>query len=210
MNVLLIGDSIRMFYSDAVKKELGSDYNVFGPEDNCRFAAFTLNSLRHWLPQFPTPDIIHWNTGLWDTAVLYKEDGCFTPVDVYVDNMRKILRELKKTGAKVIFATTTPVHDDKEFFPGPMPPAHINADIVKYNKAITEAFSDEDIIINDLFEAIYEKRADYLSEDMIHPNEKGIEVLSKAVADAIRSCNAAKNKNVLSVDKTHFEEKTIQ
>ena len=210
MNVLLLGDSIRLFYNDAVKEKLGSDYYVYSPEENCRFAAFTLNSLRHWLPQVPTPDIIHWNIGLWDTAVLYKEDGCFTPVSVYVDNIKKILRELKKTGAKIIFATTPPVHDEKKHLPGPMPPAHSNADIMEYNKAVVDAFSGESIIINDLFGAIYEKRAECISEDMIHPNEKGIAILSKAVADAIKNCGAAENQKIQNISNVQFEEKTIQ
>ena len=68
--VLLLGDSIRMFYQERVKELLGEEYNVSAPEENCRFSMYTLNSLRTWLPGFPKPDIIHWNNGLWDTAIL--------------------------------------------------------------------------------------------------------------------------------------------
>lgn len=210
MNLLLIGDSIRMFYSSCLKKELGQDYNVFEPEENCRFAAYTLNSLRHWLPNFPTPDIIHWNNGLWDTAVIYKEDGCFTPIDVYLDNMQKILRELKKTGAKIIFATSTPVSDKKKFLPGPMPPAGFNEDIMRYNDAVVNAFANEGVIINDLFSLIYEDREKYISDDMIHPNEEGRIVLTKAVADAVRSCGRIKNIHNFDMQHIHYDEKTIQ
>lgn len=117
-NVLLLGDSIRLFYQDKVKEKLGSDYKVMSPEENCRFSYYALNSLRFWLPKFETPDIIHWNIGLWDSAILYPEDGCFVPKSEYVENMKKILRELKKTGAKIIFATTTPVSDEKSIFTG--------------------------------------------------------------------------------------------
>ena len=113
MNILLIGDSIRMFYQNAVKEKLGEEYTVYGPGENCRFSSYVLNSLRFWLEEFPTPDIIHWNAGLWDTAILYKEDGCFIGIDEYVACMKKILRVLKSTGAKIIFATITPVHDEK-------------------------------------------------------------------------------------------------
>ena len=76
--VLLLGDSIRMFYQERVRQLLGEDYQLSAPEENCRFAAYTLNSLRMWLPKVPKPDIIHWNNGLWDTAVLYPEDGIIT------------------------------------------------------------------------------------------------------------------------------------
>ncbi len=195
MNVLLIGDSIRMFYREEVQKQLGEEYTVYAPEENCRFSSYVLNSLRRWLPQFPTPDIIHFNAGLWDTAILYPEDGCFTDKDSYVKQMVRVLRELKKTGAKVIFSTSTPVSDAKVSFPGPMPPAHRNEDIMAYNAAVLEAYQDEDIIINDLFSLMYPEREAYLSDDMIHPNEAGVCLLGTAVADAIRACGVVKNEN---------------
>lgn len=186
IRVLLIGDSIRSHYQAEVGSQLGEGYEVMGPEDNCRFSSYVLNSLRFWLAECPNPDIIHWNAGLWDTAILYHEDGCFTELEEYVANMKKILRELKKTGAVVIFATTTPVSDDKKYFPGPMPPAHDNSDINKYNEAVLRAFHEEDVIINDLFSLMNPKKNDYLKDDKIHPNEEGIKLLGKAVADIIK------------------------
>lgn len=184
--VLLIGDSIRSHYQAEVARQLGEEYEVMGPEDNCRFSSFVLNSLRFWLAECPNPDIIHWNAGLWDTAILYHEDGCFIGIEEYVENMKKIQRELVKTGAVVIFATTTPVSDDKKYFPGPMPPAHDSVDIVRYNEAVLKAFREEGVIVNDLFSLINPKKDEYLKADKIHPNEEGIKLLGKAVADVIR------------------------
>ena len=212
MKVLLIGDSIRMFYQNEVIAQLGEGYEVFAPEENCRFSSYILNSLRYWLNEVPSPDIIHFNAGLWDTAILYREDGCFIGVDEYVKNMRRILRELKKTGATVIFATTTPVSEEKEKLLGPNPPAHRNEDIINYNKAALEAFNDEQIDINDLFTLLYAEKDRYLSEDMIHPNEDGIKLLGYAVANAIKACGAAKNKSVkqTSIGKTTNNQKLMQ
>ena len=211
MNVLLIGGSIRMFYEKDVQSRLGDAYKLYAPEENCRFSSYTLNSLRFWLANYPTPDIIHFNAGLWDTAILYQEDGCFTDIDTYVANMKKILRVLKSTGAKVIFATTTPVSDEKENLSGPMPPAHKNADIIRYNAAVLEAFREEDIYINDLFSLMYDKKEKYLSEDMIHPNEEGVKLLGNAVAEAIRECPISKASHTEEkVQKVEFCEKTIQ
>lgn len=171
-----------------------------------------LNSLRFWENEFPTPDIIHFNAGLWDTAILYHEDGCFAGIDNYVKNMKLVLRELKKTGAKMIFATTTPVSDEKAELCGPAPPAHRNEDIINYNTAVLEAFKDEDIVINDLFSKMYPERNLYLSDDMIHPNSEGIKMLGTQVADAIKECGIYKNK--INKDKyrqeINREEKTIQ
>ena len=211
--VLLLGDSIRMFYEDEVKKNLGCGYEVMSPADeNCRFSKYFLNSLRFWLAKYKNPDIIHWNAGLWDTAILYHEDGCFTTISEYVSCMKKILRELKKTKAKIIFATTTPVTDDKKYFQGPMPPAHFNEDIINYNKAVIEAFKDEGIVINDLHSLIYEEKEKYLSEDKIHPNAYGCKILGKAVADKIRIFSDYKNPlyNNRNTNFIGISEKNIQ
>ena len=197
IKVLCIGDSIRSHYQKEVAGQLGEEYEVMGPDVNCRFSSYVLNSLRFWLEEFQDVDVIHWNAGLWDTAILYHEDGCFTSLENYVMYMKKILRELKKTGAVIIFATTTPVSDDKKYFPGPMPPAHDNADIIRYNEAVLDAFKGEDVIINDLFGMIYGAQERYLKEDKIHPNEEGIRVLGKTVADAIR----AQEKTVMAKKK---------
>ncbi len=211
MNVLLIGDSIRMFYEKDVQKRLGNVYKVYAPEENCRFSAYVLNSLRFWLAKYPTPDIIHFNAGLWDNAIIYREDGCFTEIGVYVENMKKILRVLKRTGAKIIFATTTPVSEAKKDLAGPMPPAHRNKDIISYNAAVLNAFQGEDIYINDLFSLMYDNKEKYLSEDMIHPNGEGVKLLGNAVAQAILKCPVSEKVNPEEkVREIQFCEKTIQ
>lgn len=181
--VLLLGDSIRICYQDEVIKRLGEDYQVFKPEENCRFARYTLNTLRHWLDECPNPDVIHWNNGLWDTAVLYPEDGCFTPIDEYIRDMKRILRELKKTGAKIIFATITPVNPLKAENPQSK---HYNDNIIEYNKRIVEVMENEDIVINDLHSLIYPKIDEYICEDYIHLTEAGKVACGKAAADKIK------------------------
>ena len=209
--VLLIGDSIKFFYREEVEKNLGADYEVFAPSENCRFSTYGLNSMRFWLQEFPDADIIHWNFGLWDTAILYKEDGCFTSIEMYVATMKKILRELQKTGAFIIFATTTPVHEDKKNLEGPIPPAHRNEDIIRYNSAILKEFEKEDIYINDLHSLMYAEKEKYLLSDMIHPNPDGIKVLGRAVADSVLSVKEIEiNRERREIQKLVINEKTVQ
>ena len=74
IRVMLLGDSVRMFYQEKTKEFLGENYEVWSPKENCRFSLYLLNSLRFYLAEFPSPDIIHFNVGLWDTAILYKCD----------------------------------------------------------------------------------------------------------------------------------------
>lgn len=178
-NVLLLGDSIRINYQDTVIAELGDEYAVCKPEENCRFSKFTLNSLRMWLPGFPKPDIIHWNNGLWDVFEIYPEDGCFTAIDEYVRDMMRILRELKKTGAKVIFATTTPVKEDYV--------NRKNENIRLYNRRITAEMEKEGVPVNNLHRLVSEYAQEYIREDKVHLSDAGMAACGKAVADAIRA-----------------------
>ena len=212
MRVLLIGDSIRMFYQEEVISQLGEGYEVYSPKENCRFSSYVLNSLRFWLDEFPTPDIIHFNAGLWDSAILYPEDGCFVGLPEYVKNMRAILRELKKTGAKIVFATTTPVSDEKAELSGPIPPAHKNSDIGTYNRAVLEMLDRDEVAVNDLFALMYPEKEKYLSEDMIHPNEDGVKLLGTAVSDAIKKCGVCENKKALhgTSKEVMKDQKTMQ
>ena len=210
-NILLLGDSIRMFYENDVRNRLGEVHTVFSPQENCRFSSYMLNSLRFWLAEFPTPDIIHFNVGLWDTAILYHEDGCFTPLGEYKRNLEKIVRVLKSTGAELVFATTTPVSDEKEKQTGPLPPAHKNEDIRRYNANALEVLANEEVYINDLFSLVFPKKEKYLSDDMIHPNEDGVALLGKAVTNAISACLKPQTQSErASVVKISKCEKTMQ
>ena len=46
---MLIGYSIRLNYQDSVKKELEGEFEVWGIEENNRFAKYTLNELGRML-----------------------------------------------------------------------------------------------------------------------------------------------------------------
>ncbi len=194
-NVLLLGDSVRMQYQPYVAEQL-SDMSVSAPDENCRFSSYMLNSLRFWLPSMPKPDIIHFNSGLWDTAILYVDDGPFTPINDYVKNMNSILRELKKFDVPIIFATSTPVKaeiisavatpsvNDPE---APTVFKQNNDRIAQYNAAVTESFKDQGVIINDLFSLVYLKLDEYICNDGIHMNDAGIRACGDAVVNAINS-----------------------
>ena len=90
--VLLLGDSIRLGYHPEVVQALADDCDVWGPEDNCRFAKYTLNELDQIFAAYDRPpDLIHWNNGLWDSAIVCADDGMFTPPDEYEHYMRLVL-----------------------------------------------------------------------------------------------------------------------
>ena len=109
IKVTLLGDSIRMSgYGKLVPGLLGDEYEVYQPEDNCRFAKYTLRGLFAWEKAMEGSRVIHWNNGLWDICNLFG-DGPFSTEAEYTSNMLRIADILLSRYEKVIFATTTPV-----------------------------------------------------------------------------------------------------
>lgn len=179
--VVLLGDSIRQIgYGKTVQEKLEAEgYTVWQPEENCRFAKYTLRMLFDYKEQIEGSDIIHWNNGLWDVSNLFG-DGLFSSKEEYVATMERIANILLKITPHVIFATTTPVRDEY--------PYQNNADIQMLNAAVVPVLKAKGIQINDLFSSVYPSRAEMIrDDDLIHLNEKGIDICSKQVINAIKS-----------------------
>lgn len=148
-NILLIGDSIRLGYDDAVRKSLDGIANVYYPRENCRFASYVLRYLHEYQALVPEGkvDILHWNTGLWDCLRLFEEEP-HTPIDVYAYYIERICIRIKKLmpDAQVIFATCTHVQSekmDKNF-------KRYNEEIDAYNDAAIAVVKKYGFAINDL------------------------------------------------------------
>ncbi len=185
--VLLLGDSIREYCQTEVQKILGREYAVYFPWENGRFSGYTLNSLRYWLEKIPVEylDTIHWNNGLWDTAILYGENKCFCGLEEYLDNMERILTTLRNsTNAKIILATTTPTRKEKENMEKSR---HCLSDIQRYNEALVKKLSGRVDAINDLYSLVLPEREKMISNDFIHPNTYGTQRISQQICDAIRA-----------------------
>lgn len=179
IRVVLLGDSIRQHYQPLVAQLLEETCTVWGPQENCAFAKWTLYALRFWREQLACADVIHWNNGLHDVVRFFQEDGCFVSLEEYRDSVLKIARELLKTGAKVIFATTTPIlKDDHE---------RANADIIRYNRAVVPLLEKMGVVIDDLHACISADPQKYISQDGTHMNDLGKTVCAQAVAASIRS-----------------------
>ena len=179
--ILLIGDSIRLSYRDEVAKLLTPRAKVTGPEDNCRFSAYTLFNLSTWAPD-DDYDVIQWNNGQWDTCYMF--DGkIHTPLEVYLDLQMRIATILMNKTKRLIFATTTPVWPE-QFSSGAILPRR-NDDISEYNRAVTAQLSKYGVKINDLHSCIYTNIKKYISEDMVHLTDEGVQLVAKCVANNI-------------------------
>ena len=176
--VLLLGDSIRMQYQKSVGEKLADVAEVSGPEENGRWSGYTLNSLRFWLPQLPSPDLVQWNCGLWDMGDDYQEGRHFYPPDLYEETCRRICRILRKFTGKpdlqIVIATTTPtLHGD-------------HADIRLYNSILEKVAAEESAVINDLYSVVSPARAQMIGEDRIHLTPAGIEAVASHTAAVLR------------------------
>ena len=149
-NVLLVGDSIRRGYDQAVRKSLEGKAMVYFPEENCRFAAYTLRQLHEYkrLIQEGEVDVLHWNAGLWDCLRIMGEEP-HTPIDIYAYYIERICIRIQKVypNAKVIFATSTQVQSEK------MSPdfKRYNEDIEAYNEAAVAIVKKYGFEVNDLY-----------------------------------------------------------
>lgn len=179
IKVTLLGDSIRMIgYGKVVPTLLGDDFDVFQPNDNCRFAKYTLRGLFDWEKQMSGTKIVHWNNGLWDICNLFG-DGLFTSEFEYIENMLRIADILIAKYDKVIFATTTPVTTQN--------PYNKNSDIEKYNALIVPLLKEKGILINDLYQLVSSDIDQYIrKDDNIHLTDEGIKVCAEQVADIIK------------------------
>ena len=186
--VLLIGDSIRGGYQKGVQKLLEGKALVIGSEGNGQDTWNGLEKLDAWLGDGQW-DVIHFNWGLWDVAYrnpqsknfghLDKVDGKLTTsLPDYEKNLRALVARLKKTGATLVWASTTPVPDGE--------PGRIKGDEVKYNAVAAKVMAENGIAIDDLHaEVIRQGRP---KSNNVHDTGD----LSKKVADSIVAALASR------------------
>ena len=147
--VLLIGDSISMGYTLAVREKMKGRANVHRPPENCGDTARGLARIDAWLGGDHW-DVIHFNFGLHDLKYLDEKGGYVppekgrqvAPPEVYQTRLRDLTLRLKKTGAKLVFATTTPV-----------PPGTLGrkaGDEVIYNQAALAVMKEQEVPVDDL------------------------------------------------------------
>ena len=107
---LFIGDSISGNYDKALRTALKGKLNVYHPPTNCGPVRKGVENIVQWLGAYDQPglgwDVISFNFGQWDSGNTKSR---------YQEDLEKVISELKKTGAKLIFVTTTPI-------PGGYPP----------------------------------------------------------------------------------------
>jgi len=175
--VLLIGDSISIGYTEPVRGALTGKANVQRIPAN---GATTVNGLKNiddWLGTKQW-DVIHFNFGLHDLR--FVEDGNHqTPLPDYEANLRAIVARLKKTGAKLIWAATTPVPNAE------VTPPRRNSDVIEYNAAARKIMDEAGVAVDDLYSLVNPRLEELQQPANVHYTAAGYDVLARQVAESI-------------------------
>jgi cephalosporin-C deacetylase-like acetyl esterase len=111
--VVLIGDSIRMGYAPLVAKRLEGKAVVISDKENGGDSSNVLKHLDTWAIK-EKPAVIHLNCGLHDLKLGRKTKLHQVEPEQYEANLRQIVDRLRKeTSATIVFADTTPIHDER-------------------------------------------------------------------------------------------------
>ncbi|HEY5313587.1 MAG TPA: SGNH/GDSL hydrolase family protein [Pirellulales bacterium] len=169
--VLLIGDSISGGYTLPTRKALAGEANVHKAPENCGPTANGLKKLDVWLGDGRW-DVIHFNFGIHDRK---------TPTELYAQRLEQLIARLEKTGAKLIWASTTPVPAGTK--DGPAMPAAI----VERNRVAAAIMQRRGIPIDDLYATLLPQEDRVMKSDNVHPNGEGYALLGQQVAAAIEA-----------------------
>ena len=151
-NVLILGDSISIGYTPVVREALKGKANVLRPSANCGETRMGLAGIDKWLGDGKW-DVIHFNWGLWDLCYRNPESKTqgnrdkvngkqAIPAAKYEANLERLVERLKKTGAVLIWASTTVVPEGEA--------GRVVGDDVKYNAAAERVMKKHGIRIDDL------------------------------------------------------------
>jgi acyl-CoA thioesterase-1 len=186
--VLILGDSISIGYTPVVRKLLAERADVQRPNGNCQHSAYGLANVKKWVGDVKW-DVIHFNFGIWDTHMLdgqnqlvRDETAAPGPLHIrhtpeqYRKNLEQIIAVLQASGAKLIFANTTPImkRTGKRF-----------EDIKTLNATAAALMNEKQIPINDLYEFVLPNAKEWQTGDQVHFNAVGNEALGRRVAEAI-------------------------
>ena len=185
--VLIIGDSISLHYTPYVTESLKGKAIVKHHKGNAGPTMRGLANIEKWLGDTEW-DVIHFNWGLWDIYgwPYYHIDR--SPA-MYKKRLEQLVTRLKKTGAKLIWATTTPVcpAPERTMIKQHKKEIVILADTEKeYLDAAQEVMEKFSVRINDLHSFMKDKRSKYaLADNDVHYTAEGRKLQGEQVAKQI-------------------------
>ncbi len=186
--VLLIGDSISIGYTLAVRKALEGVANVHRIPTNGGPTSNGIANLEKWLGDSRW-DVIHFNWGLHDLKYMNPQTkalasptapGSVVQISLmeYEENLSKLVERLQKTGATLIWCSTTPVPEGST--------GRVKDDELKYNEVAARVMKNAGVQIDDLYAFALPKLADIQLPKNVHFTPAGSAVLAQQVSAEIR------------------------
>ena len=190
--VLLIGDSISIGYTVPVRQMLKGKANVHRPLVNCGPTTKGVAEIDKWLGDGKW-DVIHFNWGLHDLKFVGpkgqgladpKAEGSRqqVPLEDYEANLKRLVARLKKTGAKLIWRTTTPVPKGSK--------GRVVGDSARYNAAALKVIDKQDIAIDDQYTFALSRLEEIQLPANVHFTKAGSQELAKQAVTAIQKALA--------------------
>ena len=196
---LLMGDSVSIAYAVEVRKLLTGVANVHRVPENCGSTKTALGSygLVRWLPNANEKwDVIHFNHGLHDLSYRFADDrdknakGEYAsptngghqnvPPQIYEKNLRQIIARLKQTGAKIIFASTTPVPESDAA-------KYVKDSELPYNEVAKRVMTEERVTWIDLWSLVKPRQGELHGKRNVHFMPSGSTVMANQVAKVIKT-----------------------
>jgi acyl-CoA thioesterase-1 len=177
--VLIIGDSISMGYTQPVRDLLKGKANVHRIPENGGPTKNGMAKIDVWLGKDKW-DVIHFNWGIHDLKYMPDEKRQVEPAD-YEKNLRALVAKMKATGAKLIWATTTPIPS------GELNPPRRFGEVSEYNAIAQRVMSENGVTIDDLNTAITPQLAKLQNPKDVHYSAEGSKFLAAEVAKSIEA-----------------------
>lgn len=182
--VLLLGDSISIGYTVAVREKLAGRANVHRPPENCGDTARGVASLEKWLGTGRW-DIIHFNFGLHDLKYIDAKNDLAPPhlgkqvasPEAYEKNLRTLVTRLKRTGATLVFATTTPVPAGAD--------GRVETDAPRYNAVAMRVMKGMGVAVDDLYAFVVPRQSEIQRPKNVHFTDAGSAQLADAVVASL-------------------------
>lgn len=202
-NVLILGDSISIGYTLQVREGLKGKANVIRPKENCGDTRMGLAGIDKWLGDTKW-DVIHFNWGLWDLCYRDpkskvqgnrdKTKGKISiPIPEYEKNLETLVERLKKTGATLIWASTTLVPEGES--------GRFVGDDVKYNAAAARIMERHGVRINDLHATTAKFAPEmFTGPGNVHYKDQGSAKLAAQVVENIEAALGGKGQTQTIID----------
>lgn len=182
--VLIIGDSISIGYTPPVTRLLAGKANIHHNREyavNRNRWADTANGVKNikaWLGDGRWA-VIHFNWGLHDMMLGTGKHQ--VSIEDYEKNLRELVKTMKATNAKLIWASTTPVPA------GNTNPPRRNEDVIAYNAVAKKIMDENGVAINDLYSFALPQLEIIQLPVNVHFSGKGSETLAERAAAAIET-----------------------